>query len=112
MLDAAVRGLLTLERVVELLAVNPAKVFGIYPQKGILAVGADADVVIADLTSPTVVDRRNSYSKAKDIARIYEGRTLQTTLNVTICRGKIVMEDGYVDPALAGWGRFTRPLNK
>jgi dihydropyrimidinase/allantoinase len=112
MLDAALQGLLTLERAVELLAVNPAKVFGIYPQKGILAVGADADVVIADLTTPTVVARSKSYSKAKDIARVYEGKTLQATLNATICRGKIVMEDGRVDPALAGWGRFTRPLNK
>ena len=41
-------GRITLNRMVELLATNPAKLFGLYPRKGTIAVGSDADIVVFD----------------------------------------------------------------
>ena len=60
MLDAAARGKTTIERVVELLCVNPARCFNIYPQKGTISAGADADLVVFDMNDTTVVDRNKS----------------------------------------------------
>ena len=54
MLDAAARGKTTIERVVELLCVNPARCFNIYPQKGTISAGADADLVVFDMNDTTV----------------------------------------------------------
>ena len=73
MLDAAARGKTTIERVVELLCVNPARCFNIYPQKGTISAGADADLVVFDMNDTTVVDRNKSYSKARETARIFDG---------------------------------------
>ena len=72
MLDAAARGKTTIERVVELLCVNPARCFNIYPQKGTISAGADADLVVFDMNDTTVVDRNKSYSKARETARIFD----------------------------------------
>lgn len=109
MLDAVSRGLLSLERLVELMCAGPARCFGIYPQKGNLAPGADADMVVADLNAVTRVDRAGSYSLGREIARVYDGRTLRCGLDYTVVRGRVVMEHGVVDPAAEGWGQWIRP---
>lgn len=100
---------LTLERVVEMCCVNPAKAFNIYPQKGIIQPGADGDLVIFDMNEEFVVDWHKNYSGAKEIAKVYDGWKLRGKIDKTIVRGKVVMEDDVVDPIATGtkgWGKL------
>ena len=86
--------------------------FNIYPQKGILAVGADADIVIFDMNDTMTIDRTKSYSMAREIARVYDGRELKCKLNYTIVRGRVLMEDGVVDTEAKGYGELVKPAEK
>lgn len=106
MLNAVQEGKLTLERCVELLCVNPAKCFGIYPQKGVIRVGADADFVSFDLNGEMVVDKTKNYSHAREIAIPYDGRHLKCRLTHTILRGRVLMTDGVVDESAKGYGQL------
>ncbi len=83
-----------LETIVELTSKNPAEVFGVYPQKGTIAVGSDADLVVVDLAKEQVVDQSSIYSFA-DFS-LYEGRTLKGWPVMTIKGGQVVVEDGKV----------------
>ena len=107
---------LTLERVVQLCCENPAKAFNIYPQKGTIQPGSDADLTIFSVDEETVVDWRDNYSGSKEIARVYDGWKLNCKMNYTIIRGKVVMKDGKVDPIAdktKGWGKLVKAnLNK
>ena len=64
-----------LEKIVELTSKNPAEIYGVYPQKGTIAVGSDADLVVVDLDKEQVVDASKNYSFS-DFS-LYEGRTLK-----------------------------------
>lgn len=100
---------LTLERVVELCCSNPAKAFNIYPQKGVIQPGSDADLVIFDMNSEMTVDWRKNYSHAREIAKVYDGWKLHCKIDQTVVRGKVVMENGLVDPLAdgsRGWGKL------
>ncbi len=102
----------SLERVVELLSVNPAKLFNIFPKKGTISVGADGDLVIVDMNKKVTCQAKNSYSQAKDIMKVYEGWQLDCAVDKTIVRGRVIYEDGRVDESAAGWGEFVRPVIK
>lgn len=112
MLDAAARGKTTIERVVELLCVNPARCFNIYPQKGTISAGADADLVVFDMNDTTVVDRKKSYCKARETARIFDGWKLACKINYTVVRGRVLAEDGVVDESAKGYGQLVKPNGK
>ena len=99
-----------LERIVELLSVNPAKLFNIFPQKGTISAGSDADLVIIDMDRKTTCHAKDSYSQAKDIMKIYEGWEFNCAVDKTIVRGRIVYENGIVDETAAGWGEFIKPI--
>lgn len=109
MLDAVTKGKTTLEKVIELLCVNPAKKFGIFPQKGVIQVGADADFAVFNLDHETVVDKEKNYSHAKDIAIPYDGWKLQCEIRATILRGRILMKDGVVDESAKAYGQLVCP---
>ncbi|WP_394525015.1 allantoinase AllB [Lacrimispora sp. JR3] len=109
MLDAAAEGKVTIERVVELLVTNPAKIFKLFPQKGAIRVGSDADFVVFTMDETTVVDKNKCYSKAKDIAIPYDGRTLKCSLSYTIVRGRVLMEHGIVDESAKAYGQLVKP---
>ncbi|MBU2700041.1 dihydropyrimidinase/allantoinase [Sporomusaceae bacterium BoRhaA] len=109
MLTAVKQGKLTLQRVIELISTNPAKIFGLYPQKGAIQVGADADFVMVDLEKEFVVDRKKGYSKSSDIARVYDGWTLTGLPTMTVIRGKVVMKDGVVSEENKAWGQLVSP---
>ena len=64
MLDAVCRGSLSLSRLVELYALTPARLYGLYPKKGSLQVGSDADFNLVDLTGLRVIEDRDILSKA------------------------------------------------
>lgn len=109
MLTAVNQGRLSLERVVDLISTAPAKTYGLYPQKGAIRVGADADFVLVDLTAQFTVDRMKSYSKSRDGARVYDGWTLTGLPLMTVSRGRVVMKDGKVDEGAMGWGKLVSP---
>ena len=112
MVNEAQKGRISLERVVELLTINPAKCFHIYPKKGTISAGADADLAIIDLKKEMVVDWHKSYCHAREIAKVYDGWKLACTVDYTVVRGRVVMENGKVDESAAGWGQFVKPLIK
>lgn len=109
MLDAVAEGRTTLEKVVELLSVNPARCFGLYPTKGTIQVGADADFTLFRMDRHTVVDKARNYSHARDIAIPYDGRELKCVVTGTIVRGRAVMRDGVVDETAKAYGHLVIP---
>jgi dihydroorotase-like cyclic amidohydrolase len=83
---------------------NPAKRFGLYPRKGSLQVGADADLVLVDL------DEEREVVHTGHGTCIYEGWKLRGWPVLTVSRGRVVYEHGEVDADAAGHGRcVTRP---
>lgn len=103
-------GRITKRRFVELSSANAAKIFGMYPKKGSIAVGSDADLVIFDATrtetltkhgsSPGALRERVDYTP-------YEGRTVTGWPDAVISNGEIVVQDGVPTVDLKrGRGRF------
>ncbi|OWT75686.1 MULTISPECIES: dihydropyrimidinase [unclassified Achromobacter] len=88
---------------VALTSTNPAKLYGLYPRKGTIAIGADADMVIWDTGTPHIV--RNTDLHHEVDYTPYEGRQLQAWPAITLSRGKVVYENG-VYLGQAGVGRF------
>lgn len=92
MLDAVTKGKLTLQQFVTLLAENPAKQFGVYPKKGTLQVGADADITIIDMDKKAEIKKENLHSKSKVTA--YDGFSITGMPVITIVNGTVVMKNG------------------
>jgi dihydropyrimidinase len=91
-----------LERVAEVCSYNTARIFGMYPKKGTIKCGSDADLTIVDMEKEQIVtpDLLQSYSDYT----IYDGWKLRGWPTMTIVRGRIVMENGCVDPLAIGYG--------
>ncbi len=106
-LDAAARGLLTIERAVAVLAESPASLFGLAPRKGQIQPGAEADLVIWDSQDVTKVSLESLFSRSGGSAAVYNGLELKGRIKQTLLRGVAIFEDGVVtgDPA----GQFIRP---
>jgi dihydropyrimidinase len=104
MFDAAVtQGRLGLERFVELTSTAPAKLYGLYPKKGALAVGADADVVVWD---PGKTVRLGSAMLHDNTGYTpYEGRAITGWPETVLSRGRVAVRDGQLHVA-PGSGRF------
>jgi dihydroorotase-like cyclic amidohydrolase len=95
---------LPLSRLVELNSYGPARRFGLYPKKGSLQIGADADLVLVDLD-----EERDVIHDGKGTC-IYEGMHLKGWPVLTVSRGRVVYEDGDVDEETSGGGLcVTRP---
>jgi dihydroorotase-like cyclic amidohydrolase len=95
---------LPLTRLVEMNSFTPARRFSLYPRKGSLQVGGDADLVLVDL------DEERTVAHTGKGTCIYEGMTLRGWPVLTAARGRVVYENGEVDPDSSGWGRcVTRP---
>jgi dihydropyrimidinase len=104
--DGGVRsGRITLNRFVELCATTPAKMFGLFPRKGAVAVGSDADLVVFDPNRAATLGVKTLHMKVD--YNPYEGRTVQGSPSFVICGGAVVVEgDSFV--GRAGAGRFLR----
>lgn len=108
MMTAALEGRLSLEQVVRLISVEPSRLFGLYPRKGTIAPGADADVCIYDPRRETVMTHDKMWSKARDVDKLHEGISLRGEVVATISAGRIVFSDGEILTP-AGSGRFIAP---
>jgi dihydroorotase len=104
-LDAACRGLLSLERVVELVSTAPARVFGL-ERKGRIEVGADADLAVVDLDAELEI--RDEIVLSKIGWTPYAGRRVRGVVDTTLVRGRVVYREGQVVGA-PGWGRQAVP---
>ena len=98
-------GRITLNRMVELLCTNPAKLFGLYPRKGTLAVGSDADVVVFDPEKRVTISAKTHHSRSD--YNLYEGTEVQGSPEVVLLRGNVIVEH---DELLAkpGSGQFVK----
>jgi len=109
LLDEAVnrRGL-KLDAFARLTSTNAAKRFGLYPQKGTILPGSDADLAIYDVHNPWTVDERSMFSRQKRTP--YHGKECAVRLETTIVRGVTVFNRGEICVA-SGYGRFVSRLN-
>jgi dihydropyrimidinase len=96
-------GRLPIERFVEVTSTNAAKIFGIYPQKGTIAVGSDADLVVWDSDESRTY--RNAEAQSKVDFSLYEGWEISGWPSLTISRGDVVYENGRI-VAESGRGLF------
>jgi len=86
------RGRIKLTRLVQLLSEMPAKIFGLYPKKGVIQKGADGDLVIFDPTRLHQIRHQTQHSKAP--YTLYEGRRCRGKPVLVIQRGRILIENG------------------
>jgi dihydroorotase (multifunctional complex type) len=103
LLDAVAEGKLTLQRLVQTYSEAPARLLGLYPRKGALRIGSDADVVLVDTEQEHVLSNDNIVSKAGWTP--FDGRRVKGRAVRTRLRGQVVAENGKVT-AEPGGGRF------
>ena len=96
---------MTAERWVEVISTAPARLFGMYPQKGTIAVGSDADLVVYDPTRKRTISAKTHHMDVD--YSCYEGREVQGASEVVMSRGRIVVRDGSFTGE-KGHGRFIK----
>ncbi|GAA3121389.1 dihydropyrimidinase [Kribbella aluminosa] len=90
--QGVVDGKLSLERWVETVATTPARMFGLYPQKGVVQPGSDADLVIYDPNGTTRIGVATHHMNMDYSA--YEGVEIQGRVGTVISRGEVIVADG------------------
>lgn len=98
-------GKLNLQHFVDLVSTMPAKLFGLFPRKGTIAPGSDADLLIFDPEKTLTISAENQHQRVD--YNPYEGMHVQGVPNTVLLRGKVIVEDGqYVGGK--GGGQFLR----
>ncbi|HJQ59134.1 MAG TPA: dihydropyrimidinase [Vineibacter sp.] len=97
------KGRLTANEFVRVTSTNAAQIFNIYPRKGSISVGADADLVVWDPTASRTISAKTHHQQVD--FNIFEGMTVQGVATHTIAQGKVVWADGKLD-AVKGAGRY------
>jgi dihydropyrimidinase len=105
MLSEANKGRITFNKAVEVCSANVAKIFGCASEKGTVAVGADADLVIYDPNKNFVVSKNNMHSDVDHT--IWEGVEIKGYPVMTFSRGKLVFDNGEF-VGQPGWGNFVK----
>lgn len=107
MLDQTNKGTIPLSEVVRLLSESPARIWGLYPMKGAIKIGSDADMTVVDLGLTRRISSSDLHSKSK--LTPFEGFTVKGWPVYTIVRGEVVAERGEVFER-AQRGRLVFPL--
>jgi dihydropyrimidinase len=100
-----VQNRVSLNRFVELTSTAAAKMFGLFPRKGTIAVGSDADIVVFDPERTQVISASTHHMNVDYSA--YEGREVQGTVETVLSRGRVVVEDNEFK-GKAGAGQFLK----
>ncbi len=100
-----VGGRITRERWVEVISTAPAKLFGMYPKKGSISVGADADLVVYDPNRRRTISAKTHHMDVD--YSCYEGRAVQGASDVVLSRGSVIVRDGQFT-GRKGHGRFIK----
>jgi dihydropyrimidinase len=98
-------GKISLNKFVEVSSTNAAKIFGMFPRKGCIAVGSDADLVIFDPNTEHVISAATHHMNVDYSA--YEGWKVKGKCKTTILRGQVAVQDGQVR-INKGYGRFIK----
>jgi len=96
-------GRISLNRMVELLSTNPAKLFGLYPRKGTIAVRSDADIVVFDPEKRVTISASTHHSKSD--YNLFEGTEVTGSPEVVLLRGNVLVEGDEL-VAQPGIGQF------
>jgi dihydropyrimidinase len=109
--DAGVNsGKLTPMEFVKVTSTNAAQIFNIYPRKGLIAAGSDADIVVWDPEGSKTISAKTQHSKGG--FNVFEGRTVRGIPSHTVAAGKVVFAKGQLN-AVEGAGRhIDRPAFK
>jgi allantoinase len=108
MIDAILSGRIGAERLAWVLAEGTARLYGLYPRKGALQAGSDADFTLVDPAGSTVVDRRRLHSKQPQSP--WHGRALRGRIVMTILRAEVIARDG--EPIAPPRGRLVRASHR
>lgn len=103
MLNGVNQGKVSLERVVQALSETPAKLYGLYPRKGTLLPGADADILLVDMSVREKLSNDTVVSKCRWTP--YDGMEVQGKVVMTLVRGTVVAENGR-PVGEPGYGQF------
>ena len=104
--DGGVRaGRISVNRFVELTSTSPAKIFGLFPRKGTIAPGSDADVVIFDPEKKVTLSAKSLHMRVD--YNPYEGREVTGAAETVLSRGRVVVENGAF-VGKAGGGTFLK----
>jgi dihydropyrimidinase len=98
-------GRLSRERWVDIISTAPAKLFGMYPRKGSVTVGADADLVIYDPNATRTISAKTHHMDVD--YSCYEGREVQGRSDIVLSRGSVIVRDGQFT-GKKGHGRFVK----
>jgi dihydropyrimidinase len=98
-------GRLTMNQLVDLCCTQPARLFGMFPRKGTIAVGSDADIVVWDPAKPLTLSAAGHHSNVD--YNLYEGTEVIGAPQVVLVRGQVVVENDEL-VASPGTGRFVR----
>ena len=98
-------GRLTPNEFVRVTSTNCAQIFNLYPRKGVVAVGSDADLVVWDPSATRTITTAGSISRVG--YNVFEGRRVQGVAKVTLSRGRIVWMDGELRTE-RGAGRYVK----
>jgi dihydropyrimidinase len=90
---------------VELRSTNVARFFGLYPRKGTIAAGSDADIVVFDPEKPHTISASTHHSNVD--YNLFEGTEVRGAPDVVLVRGQVIVEDDEL-VAQPGAGRFVR----
>lgn len=96
---------LSLNKFVSLISTNPAKLFGLYPRKGAIKIGSDADIIIFDPNKKVTIDYKNLATNCGWSP--YQGMKLKGYPEITISRGEIIARNGKFT-GKAGRGKFIK----
>ena len=100
-----VAGRISKERWVEITSTAPAKLFGMYPKKGAVAVGSDADIVIYDPNRKHTISATTHHMDVD--YSCYEGRSVQGGSDIVLSRGSVIIRDGTFT-GRKGAGKFVK----
>jgi len=103
--ETAAKKRISLRRFTELCCTAPAKLFGLYPEKGVLKEGSDADIVIIDPEKSAVLGREKLHANVD--YSVYEGIEVKGYPVCTISRGEVIIRDG-VSVSRPGRGKFIK----
>jgi len=104
---AVKEGKIRLDKMVELICENPARVFGLYPKKGTIGLGSDADFVIIDPDKKDIISKDKMFTKCRESALVYDGWEVYGKPEKTIVRGRIIFDNGEITVA-PGYGEIIK----